>query len=70
MPSSTSNVNEICESSKRNRLNIFRLKPQKQKTKHANIEILTSGILYLDFFDDQYLMTISNDGEKVFNICC
>jgi hypothetical protein len=63
--STSSNTNRIYESPKRNRLNTLRLKPQEQKTKHANIEILASGTLYLDFFEDRYLMTISNDGEKV-----
>ena len=64
--STSSNTNRIYESPKRNRLNTFCLKPQEQKTKHANIEILASGTLYFDFFEDRYLMTISNDGEKVF----
>lgn len=64
--STSSNANKIYESSKRNRLNTFHLKSQEQKTKHAKIEILTSGTLHLDFFEDRYLMTISNDGEKVF----
>ncbi|CAG8671741.1 10923_t:CDS:2, partial [Ambispora leptoticha] len=51
--------------SKNTQFNTDRLKPLKQKTKHAFVEILPTGTVFLDFYDDRYLITITKDGGKI-----
>lgn len=47
------------------RLSTLRLKPLKQKTKHGDVEILSSGSVVLDFVGDTYRMVVSGDGASV-----
>ncbi|KAJ3052841.1 hypothetical protein HK097_005568 [Rhizophlyctis rosea] len=42
-----------------------RLKPLQQKTKHGMVSILQTGEILLDFIDDDALMLISADSDKI-----
>jgi hypothetical protein len=41
------------------------LKPIKQTTKHAIVELASDGQLWLDFAGDSSRMAISKDGQEV-----